>query len=134
MTWDLWTFVFGLVGALGVLIPPMLWLARRIRSLSVFSDPRFSHFLDDWFGEAPRPGFGGRPGMPERIAAVEELTKQLRPNGGSHLADKIARLEQASRSRASDAELLARIDQLLATRATTTVTNVLHPLDPGGGS
>lgn len=59
-------------------------------------------------------------GSPERLAAVEELT----PNGGSHLADKITRLDDA---RSTDAELLARIDQLIAQRGGTTVTNVITP-------
>lgn len=111
MTWDFWTFVFGLVGALSVLTPPMFWLAKRIRSLSVFSDPRFSHFLDDWFGEPARPGFAGREGVPERLSKVETMTKQLGPNGGSHLADKITKLAQ---ERSSDAATLARIEGFIS--------------------
>lgn len=104
---DIWTFLFGLISALATLAPLAFWLARRIRALSVFSDPRFSHFLDDWFGEAARPGFPGREGVPARLAKVEELTKQLGPNGGSHLADKITTL---AADRASDAAAIARIE------------------------
>lgn len=103
--WD-WDFVFGLVGALVVLAPPMLWLMRRIRALSLFSDPRFSHFLDDWFGEPQRPGFLARPGVPERLGQVEERlgqveqdTRQLQRNGGAHLADAVARIEASLQQR-----------------------------------
>lgn len=101
MTHDLWTFVFGAVGALAVLVPAMVWLGRRIRSLSAFSDPRFGHFLDDWFGEPARPGYPARPGIPERLEVVEARlglvesdTRQLQRNGGSHLADAVVRIER----------------------------------------
>lgn len=101
MPWDLWTFLFGLIGALAVLAPPMLWISRRIRALSTFSDPRLAHFLDDWFGEPERPGFPARPGVPERLGKVEARlgtvegdTRQLKRNGGSHLADAVDRIER----------------------------------------
>lgn len=130
VTWDLWNFLFGLVGSLGVLGAPMLWLARRIRALSMFSDPRFQHFLDDWFGEGARPGFPGRPGIPERLAAVEERTAQLTPNGGSHLADKIAGLVRDSEDRRGNAEVLARIEGLLAGASQHTTVTVTPPGPP----
>jgi hypothetical protein len=98
VTWDLWTFLFGLVGALSVVIPSFiamaLWISRRMRALSMFSDPRLQHFLDDWFGEKARPGFPGRPGIPERLEKVELDTAQLQRNGGAHLADAVARIER----------------------------------------
>lgn len=123
MPWDLWTFVFGMVGALVVLTPAMVLLTRRIRSLSLFSDPRLRSFLDDWFGEPARPGFEARPGVPERLEVVEKRlvkvetdTNQLQRNGGAHLADSIARIEG-----------------ILAAQPLggTTVTNVVSPPPPG---
>jgi hypothetical protein len=130
VTWDLWTFIFGLIGALGVLGAPMLWLSRRIRALSIFSDPRFAHFLDDWFGEQVRPGFPGRPGIPERLARVEERTRQLTPNGGSHLADKIAHLVRDADARSSNTEVLARIEGLLSAHGQQTTVTVTPPGPP----
>lgn len=116
MTWDLWTFLFGLVGALSVVIPAVVgvvvWVTRHVRSLSMFSDERLTTFLDDWCGEPARPGFPARPGIPERLEKVEEGqaallerlstveadTKQLQRNGGAHLADSVARIERLLQS------------------------------------
>lgn len=93
MTWDLWTFVFGMIGAVATLAPLIVYLARRIRAVSVFSDPRLQTFLDDWVGRPARPGFPAQPGIPERLAKVETDTAQLQRNGGSTVADAIARME-----------------------------------------
>lgn len=142
MSWlDLSTFLFGLLGALAVLVPPMVWLSRRIRGLSMFSDPRFSHFLDDWFGEPERPGFSARPGVPERLGqvesrleTVEDSTAQLKRNGGSHLADAIDRLVRDAEARAGNGETLARIEGKLDARTTTAVlgTTVITPPERRG--
>lgn len=35
-------------------------------------------FLADWRGELPRPGYEGRPGVPERLTAVETGQRALR--------------------------------------------------------
>lgn len=113
MSWDLWTYLFGLVGALSVVVPAVagvvVWVTRKItRPVAIFSDPRLAHFLDDWFGEEARPGFPARPGIPARLESVEEGqtelldrlckvevdTRQLQSNGGSHLADAVARIER----------------------------------------
>jgi hypothetical protein len=132
LPWDLWTFLFGLVGALAVLVPPMLWLGRRIRALSMFSDERFSHFLDDWFGEDARPGFVARPGVPERLenvetrlGTVEHQTAQLQRNGGSHLADAIDKLVRDADQRAGNVERLARIEGILSGRGAPSAAAVV---------
>ena len=43
-------------------------------------------FLDDCFGEPARNGHPARPGMVERITAIEN---QLKPNGGQALRDRV---------------------------------------------
>jgi hypothetical protein len=83
-------FVFGTISALAVLVPFVIYLARKLKRISMFSDPRLSHFLDDWFGEDARPGFTRKPGVPERLAEVES---QLKANGGASLRDAVNRIE-----------------------------------------
>ena len=82
--------VFGAIGATAVLAPGLLWIIARLKRITMFSDPRLGHFLDDWFGEDARPGFVARPGIPERLAEVE---KQLHADGGTSLRDAINRIE-----------------------------------------
>lgn len=43
-------------------------------------------FLDDCFGEPARNGQPARPGMLERLAAIEN---QLRPSGGPALSERV---------------------------------------------
>lgn len=46
---------------------------------------------DDWRGEPDRPGVKGRPGVMQRLAAIEG---ELTVNGGRSLRDAIGRIEQ----------------------------------------
>ena len=59
---------------------------------------RFIHFLDDYFGEEPRAGFEGRPGMQERMRIIEQELKcvsyEMRPNSGTSIKDAIGRIEK----------------------------------------
>lgn len=59
---------------------------------------RFIHFLDDYFGEEPRPGFEGRPGMQERLKFMEEeiacISFEMRPNHGTSIKDAVGRIEE----------------------------------------
>jgi hypothetical protein len=59
---------------------------------------RFIHFLDDYFGEEPRAGFEGRPGMQERLKFMEEeiacISFEMRPNHGTSIKDAVARIEK----------------------------------------
>lgn len=59
---------------------------------------RFIHFLDDYFGEEPRPGFEGRPGMQERLRFMEEeiacISFEMRPNHGTSIKDAVGRIEE----------------------------------------
>src|SRR5690242_11927536 len=47
---------------------------------------RTGHFLDDWNGEAPRPGQPARPGVLEQLESVQaeqtRVSKELQHNGG----------------------------------------------------
>jgi hypothetical protein len=59
---------------------------------------RFIHFLDDYFGEEPRPGFDGRPGMQERLRFMEQeiacISFEMRPNHGTSIKDAVGRIEE----------------------------------------
>lgn len=58
----------------------------------------FLDFLDDIRGEPARPGVAARPGVMERLQAVEasmaEVRAELQPNGGSSLRDAVNALAQ----------------------------------------
>lgn len=65
---------------------------------------KISHFIDDVAGEPARPGFDARPGLMERLQAVEskqdDLTAavavvrhEVTTNHGSSLKDSVKRLE-----------------------------------------
>ncbi len=84
------TVVF--VTALGVALRKMVW-----PTLSKLKD-----FADDVTGEPGRPGVAARPGLMERMSAVEcmaqqaakdaaEASKNTKPNGGSSSHDDIIR-------------------------------------------
>lgn len=53
---------------------------------------KVNDFLDDWRGEPARPGVKARPGVMQRIEAIEA---QLRPNGGSTVYDKVTKIAKA---------------------------------------
>lgn len=59
---------------------------------------RFIHFLDDYFGEEERPGFDGRPGLQQRLRAIEMeiecISFEMRPNHGTSIKDAINRIEK----------------------------------------
>jgi hypothetical protein len=93
---------------------------------------RVVHFLDDWQGEEARPGAPRRLGVmerldqqDERIAKVEERTRQLTPNGGSHMADKVTRIETQLENQDSKTalEALARIEQRLSIQTDMSLIN-----------
>lgn len=105
-------FLFGLVGALGVLAPGIIAIWRWCRRMS----RQWGSFLEDWQGEAARPGVPPRLGVMERLAEVEQCTQQLRPNGGSHLADRI---EAIATDQVTKHERLDRIEQALSRMAGT---------------
>lgn len=79
------------VGAAWKVLKPVLLAVRRI-----------SHFFDDWFGEAARPGVPDRPGVMKRLADmqtdIDKIKHEMWPNSGGSLRDAVDRLEKAASS------------------------------------
>jgi hypothetical protein len=108
-----------LTGAFGAALVAILGVFTVIRKIAK-SLRRIGHFLDDWSGEPARPGVPQRLGVLERLDAqdqrlhsVEERTRQLAPNGGSHLIDAIGRMEVQLKNRDDRLDSLARVEQRL---------------------
>jgi hypothetical protein len=80
-----------LVAAAGVIGVPVAWCLRWAWRLMM----RTRDFLDDWGGQPARDGVQGRPGVMERLSAVERVTSEIRaetkPNGGNSLRDVVHR-------------------------------------------
>lgn len=110
MYWPDSDFVFGLIGALGVLAPALIALWRKL----VGQTKILSVMFEDWQGEPGRPGVPPRYGVMERLESLEIDTRQLRRNGGAHLADKI---EAIANDQVSKHERLDRIESVLANLA-----------------
>lgn len=88
--------IVGGLAAVGLVARKMWPVLRRV-----------SHFMDDWFGEAERPGQPARPGAMERLAtvehgqadqadrvlqvqrSVERIEDQFHSNGGQSLRDRV---------------------------------------------
>lgn len=62
-------------------------------------------FLEDWNGEAPRPGVPERLGVMTRLATIEACQREVRrrvdvieaevkPNSGTSMRDSVDRIEQ----------------------------------------
>lgn len=75
---------------------------------------RVGHFLDDFLGEEERPGIPARPGVLERLQAVEvalaEVRYHVQPNGGRSAHDRL--IERVD-------TLAARLDEHIAASATS---------------
>lgn len=58
---------------------------------------RLVAFVNDLAGEPARPGFDGRPGVMERIQAIEadvaHVRSEVTTNGGTSLRDAVRRIE-----------------------------------------
>ena len=77
---------------------------------------RTLNFLDDWAGEAPRPGVAARPGVMARLLAMEravaEVRAETKPNGGSSLRDVVHRTANDVADVKTDVgELRRRVEQ-----------------------
>lgn len=113
------TVLASILGAGFIAVIAGLWRFWRVgRQLE-----GLGHFLKDWNGEPPRPGFAGRPSFPERMTAqeeraetiekrtadmnhemrgeissrlilLEETAAQLKRNGGTSVADAVHRIKE----------------------------------------
>lgn len=77
---------------------------------------RTSRFLDDYFGEAARPGQPERPGVMARLQALErtlaDVRAETKPNGGTSLRDVVHRAaDDAAKVKADVGELRRRVEQ-----------------------
>jgi hypothetical protein len=86
-----WGTIVAACAAITALSALGRWVYRLAR--------RTGHFLDDWNGEAPRPGQPSRPGVLEQLASVQDeqarVSKELQHNGGGSLKDAVKRIETA---------------------------------------
>jgi hypothetical protein len=71
--------VTAVLAALGALWRFVVVPSRRLLRM-------VGEFLRDWRGEPARPGHRAAPGVPERLAAIEQ---ELRTNSGSTLRDVV---------------------------------------------
>lgn len=61
---------------------------------------RIESFLADWAGSPERPGVPARPGVLWRLYAIESrvdrIERELKPNGGGSMYDKVDRIAWAT--------------------------------------
>ena len=95
-----WALIITGGGIVLVLSRGLLALWGAVRPLWV----NVGAFLEDWRGEDARPGRAARPGVLERIAAIESATEvhgrtlaELRPNGGGSIKDTINRIDRRTK-------------------------------------
>ncbi|GIH70355.1 hypothetical protein [Sphaerimonospora thailandensis] len=89
--------VFMIIGIVGGALT-LVWKGLRF-GMRIYR--RIEKFLDDWQGEPARPGVEARPGFPERIAALEAESaevKRIVSNGLSHtvadIQERMTRFEE----------------------------------------
>jgi hypothetical protein len=92
------TVVIGLVGW------GFRWLWR--------TGQRVTHFMDDYFGEAARPGHKARLGSLERLENLENITEnilhEVKLNSGQSIKDVVNRTEAAVTVMQGQIESIAR--------------------------
>lgn len=93
---------FGQIITFLIAVAALVMLSKKIKP---FIDG-LRNFLDDWAGTEARPGVSKRPGVMERLGNIEqrldtadikltETNKQLKPNGGNSVADKVTQIREA---------------------------------------
>ena len=92
------TVLFAVAGAVIVVGGAVAVLVKAGKVLHMFIRAVVS-FLDDWHGTPARPGFDAVPGVPARLAVVEERLERVEDrvttNGGGSMSDAVDRIERA---------------------------------------
>lgn len=84
-----WIRVAPWLVAAVLLVMLAVWAVRKVAPVL----RKLGHLVDDLVGEPARPGVAARPGLMERMTAVEDKTEIIRhemfPNSGKSLRDKL---------------------------------------------
>jgi hypothetical protein len=91
-------FAAAITAAITAATPVAVRLFRVLR--------KWGHLVDDLIGEPKRPGQDPRPGLMDRVRAIEitcagntarlqKIEDELHPNGGETLRDAVDRVERA---------------------------------------
>lgn len=84
-----WIRVAPWLAAVLAVVWGAVWLVRKIAPVA----RKLGHLVDDLVGEPERPGVPARPGLMERMEAVEQKAEIIRhemyPNSGKSLRDKL---------------------------------------------
>lgn len=95
MTEHLWINVLIVVGIVGTAAE----VVRRFVVLPIVRAwVKVERVIDAWNGEPARDGLPARPGIVDRVIAIEA---QVKNNGGSSMKDAVDRIEEASTVAAS---------------------------------
>lgn len=79
----------GIIGLLAAALTIGVTVGRPLRRLAKQNE----EFREDWYGEPARPGRAAVPGVPERLARIEQ---EFRTNGGGSLRDALNRVDAAT--------------------------------------
>lgn len=84
-----WIRVAPWLVAAVLLVILAVWAVRKVAPVL----RKLGHLVDDLVGEPARPGVAARPGLMERMTAVEDKTEVIRhemfPNSGASLRDAV---------------------------------------------
>ncbi|MGZ4542075.1 MAG: hypothetical protein ACXVXI_02890 [Mycobacteriaceae bacterium] len=103
MTDQLWLNALIIIGLIGGAEEAI----RRILARPLIRTYRkFERFLDTWNGEPERDGLPARPGLVDRVIAIEY---QVHNNGGGSMKDAVDRIDEAAKVAAESARMAAEV-------------------------